>query len=670
MTQAEPLGFVEWFRLGDKAHAEKAIDMMRAAGVQRLRTQFSWAEYHQGNAEEWYDWLMPKLGVAFDVMPCFHYTPPSLSRTGRSSGAPHRLRDFADFIDVILTRHGTHFEAIELWNEPNNLLDWDWRADPDHALYCEMIGDAAHWVRERGFPVVLGGPSPFDPEWLDLIGQRGILGLVDAVGIHGFPGTWDSDAGAWQGWDVQLAQARAILDRYNPDAGLWITEAGYSTWAHDEMEQVRHFLSAHAAPADRLYWYSWRDIASDVAVQEGHWFDARHYHMGVVDAAERPKLLARLLTNGGIDRVRQVADLAAPMLRKAGSRPVVITGGCGFVGTNLADSFLADGDDVLLVDNLCRPGVEQNLQWLRDTYGGRAAVQVTDIRHPHRTVANLEEARAVFHLAAQTAVTTSVVHPKDDFEVNARGTINLLEAVRATGRQIPLVFASTNKVYGDLDDVALERGDDGYLPADETLRARGMSEKRPLDFHTPYGCSKGVADQYVLDYARTYGLQTAVLRMSCIYGPHQFGTEDQGWVVHFMLRALADDEITIFGDGDQVRDILHVDDAVAAYRATLGAIDKVSGRALNLGGGPANAVSLNMLLDRIGQMQGRMPRVTHDRTRTGDQRYFVADTGALTEATGWRARIGWQDGTAQLRDWLERHRMPQTDTSKRQKVFA
>ena len=173
MTQAEPLGFVEWFRLGDKAHAEKAIDMMRAAGVQRLRTQFSWAEYHQGDAEEWYEWLMPKLGVAFDVMPCFHYTPPSLSRTGRSSGAPHRLRDFADFIDVILTRHGTHFEAIELWNEPNNLLDWDWRADPDHALYCEMIGDAAHWVRERGFPVVLGGPSPFDPEWLDLIGQRG-----------------------------------------------------------------------------------------------------------------------------------------------------------------------------------------------------------------------------------------------------------------------------------------------------------------------------------------------------------------------------------------------------------------------------------------------------------------------------------------------------------------
>ncbi|HBT00111.1 MAG TPA: CDP-paratose 2-epimerase [Citreicella sp.] len=358
-------------------------------------------------------------------------------------------------------------------------------------------------------------------------------------------------------------------------------------------------------------------------------------------------------------------------MRRTWARPVVITGGCGFIGTNLAESFLAEGEEVLLLDNLCRPGVEQNLEWLRDTYGPRAAVHVADIRHPRCAPAGLEEARALFHLAAQTAVTTSLAHPSGDFEVNARGTVNLLEAVRATGRRIPVIYASTNKVYGDLEDVALDHLAEGYLPADPALRARGIGEDRPLDFHTPYGCSKGVAEQYVLDYARSYGMQSAVLRMSCIYGPHQFGTEDQGWVAHFLLRALAGAPITLFGDGDQVRDILHVSDAVAAYRATLDRIDAISGRAFNLGGGPENAVSLNRLLAEIGRLQGVAPEITHDRTRTGDQRYFVADTRALTEATGWQPVVGWKDGVASLRDWLARHRLPQTpDIRTRRKVSA
>ena len=668
----DPLGFVEWFRMGDTQHAETAIRQMRAAGVQRLRTQFSWAEYHTDGAEAWYDWLMPRLSAAFDVMPCFHYTPPSLSRTGRSSGAPKRLRDFADFVDMILTRHGRHFEAVELWNEPNNLLDWDWRADPDHALYCRddrRCGPLGARARVQGGA---GRPEPVRSA-VARSGRaaREFWRMVDAVGVHGFPGTWDSEAGAWRGWEAQLSSARDVLDRYKPGLELWITETGYSTWAHDEMEQVQQFLAARAAPADRLYWYAWRDLADEVAVQEGHWFDARHYHMGVVDAADRPKLLGRLLSDGGIAKVRRVADLAAPVLRREGARPVVVTGGCGFIGTNLADSFLADGDDVLLVDNLKRPGVDQNLEWLRDSHGARAAIHVTDIRDARSIRAALEDARAVFHLAAQTAVTTSLSDPCDDFEVNVRGTINLLEAVRASGRKIPLIFASTNKVYGDLADVALERTPAGHLPGDTSLRSNGIAETRPLDFHTPYGCSKGAADQYVLDYARTFGMTTAVLRMSCIYGPHQFGTEDQGWVAHFLLRALADEGITLFGDGDQVRDILHVDDAVAAYRACLDTIDAISGQAFNLGGGPENAVSLNTLLAEIGDLQGYAPQVTHESARAGDQRYFVADTRALRAATGWQSSVTWQRGVADLRDWLLRHRLPRhAGLQDRQRVSA
>jgi CDP-paratose 2-epimerase len=657
MRDASPpaLGFVEWFRMGDHAHAEEAIDGMTAAGVTHLRTQLSWAEHHLAEGPGWYDWLLPRLSEAFDVMTCVHYTPPSLSRTGRSSGAPRRLRDYADFIDAMLTRHGAHIDAVELWNEPNNLLDWDWRSDPDHLLFCEMIGDAAYWVRERGHPVVLGGPCPFDAALLDLMGQRGLLDLVSAVGLHGFPGTWDSDEASWSGWTPHLDEARAVLARHAPAVELWITETGYSTWDHDEMEQLRRFREVRAAPADRLYWYSWRDLAPDVAVQEGLWFDPRHYHMGVVDAKNRPKLVARLLREGGLGRLDRVAALAAPVVLRTASRPVVITGGCGFIGTNLAESFLADGDSVVVLDNLSRPGVDRNLALLREAHGDRVRPQITDIRARSLSAA-LEGARAVFHLAGQTAVTTSLADPTGDFDVNARGTLALLEAVRATVPDAPVVFASTNKVYGDLADLALEDRGDRCLPVDPALRRRGVGEDRPLDFRTPYGCSKGVADQYVLDYAASFGLRTAVLRMSCIYGPHQFGTEDQGWVAHFLLRALAEEEITVFGDGRQVRDVLHVRDAVMAYRATLDAIGSVSGQAFNLGGGPGNAISLAMLLAEIGRLAGAAPRVRHAPTRAGDQRYFVADTTRLEQATGWRCGTGWRAGVAEHWDWLARNR--------------
>jgi CDP-paratose 2-epimerase len=269
----------------------------------------------------------------------------------------------------------------------------------------------------------------------------------------------------------------------------------------------------------------------------------------------------------------------------------------------------------------------------------------------------LRDAGAVFHFAAQTAVTTSLADPLDDFEVNARGTINVLEAVRATGRAVPVIFASTNKVYGGLEDLRMLELDERYLPEDAELRAHGVGEARPLDFCTPYGCSKGVADQYVLDYAKSFGLPTAVLRMSCIYGPRQFGTEDQGWVAHFLLRALAGQGLTIYGDGKQVRDVLHVSDTVAAYRAVLDGIDRVSGQAFNLGGGAHNAVSLRLLLLEIARIVGHEVPVTHSEWRTGDQPYFVADTRKLEGALGWKPRIAWRDGIRHLAEWLAEHRL-------------
>ncbi len=648
-------GFVEWFRPGEYERTEETLPGLIASGATYLRTHLSWAEYLTPGGAEWFDWLLPKLGAHFDVLPCVHYTPPSMSRNGKCNGAPHDLKAYADFIDHILTRHGQHFEYVELWNEPNNLLDWDWREDPNFDLFCEMVGGAAYWVRQRGWKAVLGGPCPFDPLWLDMMGERGILNEVAAVGFHGFPGTWDSEEATWGGWDLHLGEMRAVLDRHNPKNELWITETGYSTWRRDEMEQARRFVSALQVPADRMYWYAWRDLAPDVAVQEGLWFDPRHYHLGAVDSGNQPKLLARLLMSGGLSRLTEATQLAVPHIARA-QQPVVITGGSGFIGSNLAESYLAEGQEVIILDNLSRPGVDENLHWLNERHGDRVHAVLADLRDEPTLAAVVKDASAVFHLAAQTAVTTSLEHPVSDFEVNARGTLNVLEAVRLTGRQTPVIFASTNKVYGALEDLEMVGSNDRYVPGDPDIRAAGVGESRPLEFCTPYGCSKGVADQYVLDYAKTRGLPAAVLRMSCIYGPRQFGTEDQGWVAHFLIQALKGNPISIYGDGRQVRDILHVDDAVAAYRVLHDNAHRLQHRVFNLGGGPMNAVSLQAVLREIERITGRPIDVSYSDWRAGDQLYFVADTRRLQDETGWKARIHWRDGLRQLAEWLAEHR--------------
>jgi len=344
------------------------------------------------------------------------------------------------------------------------------------------------------------------------------------------------------------------------------------------------------------------------------------------------------------------------MTDDAKATQTLVIGGSGFIGSNLANSLLEDGEQVTIFDNLSRPGVSRNLEWLQKLHGNRLSVSVADIRDEDALAEAVETAGGIFHMAAQTAVTTSLIDPVDDFEVNARGTLNVLEAVRRTGRRIPVVFASTNKVYGSLEDVAIRTVDGLDLPEDEALRNHGIGEDRPLDFSTPYGCSKGVADQYVLDYAKSFGIPTAVLRMSCIYGPRQFGTEDQGWVAHFLIRAMADEPITIFGDGNQVRDILHVSDAVAAYRSLMTNIDRFHGQVFNLGGGPENAVSLNLVLTEIESILQGEVNIHHAEPRVGDQRYFVADTRRLQSAMDWQAHVGWREGLFDLANWLRTER--------------
>ena len=243
--------------------------------------------------------------------------------------------------------------------------------------------------------------------------------------------------------------------------------------------------------------------------------------------------------------------------------------------------------------------------------------------------------------------------PIDDFEINARGTLNVLEAIRIHNPSAPMIFASTNKVYGRLvQDSEIEQVGNRHVPIDARL-AGGVTEEVPLDFYSPYGCSKGAADQYVRDYARVYGMDTAVLRMSCIYGPRQFGTEDQGWLAHFMLRSILGEQLTIFGDGLQVRDALHVSDAAAAWIAVLENIGSVRGRVFNLGGGPENAISLLELIDQIALMRGVAPALSFDQWRPGDQPWYVSRFDALTSAVGWMPQVPLREGLQSLLGWLE-----------------
>lgn len=331
---------------------------------------------------------------------------------------------------------------------------------------------------------------------------------------------------------------------------------------------------------------------------------------------------------------------------------VLICGGAGFIGTNLATRLLGAGKRVLIYDDLSRPGVENNLEWLRRLGGDLLDFELADIRDARALRRCVRSAAAVFHLAAQTAVTTSLVSPREDFEINAGGTLSLLEQLRDLPRPVPLVFTSTNKVYGNLERIALHLQGSRYEPQHPAVAASGIDERWPLDFHSPYGCSKGAADQYVLDYARTYRLPNVVFRMSCIYGPYQCGNEDQGWVAHFLLRALRREPITVFGDGRQVRDILFAEDLVDAMLFASRAAHNLAGRAFNIGGGPSRAVSLYDVLDIIACLDGRRPDVRFEDWRIGDQRYYVSDTRAFQAASGWAPRVAPQDGIARLYAWL------------------
>ncbi len=335
----------------------------------------------------------------------------------------------------------------------------------------------------------------------------------------------------------------------------------------------------------------------------------------------------------------------------ATGRKWIVIGGAGFIGCHAASRFHRRGDRVVVADNLSRRGAVQNLEWLRGQgVDDFVKVDVRDAGAVADLIGRHADADAVLHLAAQVAVTTSVADPRTDFDVNALGTFNVIEAVRTAAGGRPAVFySSTNKVYGNLEHVrVVDRG--GRYAYDD--RPDGVDEGEPLDFHSPYGCSKGAGDQYCRDYARIYGLKTVTFRQSCIYGTRQFGIEDQGWIAWFCLAATGGKPFTIFGDGKQIRDALWVGDLVDAYERALDRIDAVAGEVFNVGGGPANTLSLLELVAMLEAATGRRLDPPHADWRPGDQRVFVADVRKAGRLLGWRPTVGPAEGVARLLEWI------------------
>ena len=330
---------------------------------------------------------------------------------------------------------------------------------------------------------------------------------------------------------------------------------------------------------------------------------------------------------------------------------VLITGGAGFIGTNAAARYICEGHEVTILDNLSRKGSETNMKWLKGIGEFEFLRANVEDKSLLQTFFQKHTFDLIFHLAAQVAVTSSVIDPVNDFSVNAYGTLLILDAIRQTSPDAIFIYSSTNKVYGSLKDIELYEEQTCYRYAQRYRK--GITEDQPLDFHSPYGCSKGCGDQYVRDYARIYGMKTVVMRQSCIYGPHQFGIVDQGWVAWIISRAISGQPITVFGSGKQVRDVLHIKDLLDVYDCVVKDIEIAKGKIYNIGGGPENKISVLELIGLSEMMMQNSVKYTFSDERPGDQRIYVSDISKVYQELGWKPCIRLQNGIQELFDWIK-----------------
>src|SRR3954447_13604185 len=608
------VGAVQYFHVHDRETVARVLAGLERLPVRHLRTAISWCDWVSEGGEDWYEWVLPQLLERFDVLPCFLYTPPALGILPKTSSPPREPQLYGEFVEMVLRRYEGRFEHVELWNEPNNYIEWDWTIDPEWTIFAEMIGGAAERALRLGVKPVLGGMSPFDPNWLDLMFKRGALEHVHVIGVHGFPGTWEA---VWEGWDAHIDRVLEVCERHGSKARIWVTECGFSTWAHDEFRQLTTLVELAEAPADRVYWYSVQDLAPERETLDGFHADERAYHFGLQRTNGEPKLIARVLADGGLAAVREMVDFATQRAGDEVARTLV-TGGAGFIGTHLVDRLASEGRGVTVLDNLSRPGSEQRLRELKQRHGDLVQADVGDVRDVFALRRCLENCDGVFHLAA-TIPTDAPLAVPDDLDVNLRATVALLEEVRRLDAPPPVVFASSSVVYAPVG---------------------------------AFACAKQGADAYVLDYARTFGLRTCNLRLGAVYGPHQSGDEEHGWL-GAMPRAVAEGApVVVFGDGRDVRDLLYVDDAVEALIRAVATPAALTGAAFDVGGGERHGANMAELVELGRQRGDDVPRFQRLPWPQTEPSRYVSDCSAFTELTGWEPVVSIEDGFARVHAWI------------------
>ncbi len=596
------VGVVNYFHIHDAAAVERVIKGLEKMGVTHLRTGVSWCDWETDGGPQWYEWVLGELCSRFSVLPCVLYTPPAKGLLPKTSSPPRDPEDYGRFVDLLLGSYPKTFEYVELWNEPNNYIEWDWTIDPEWTIFARMIASGAESAHAHGVKTVLGGMSPLDPNWLNLMFLRGAMEKIDVVGIHGFPGTWEA---VWEGWGSHVGRVQEVLDRHSSGAEVWITECGFSTWAHDEFRQLQTLVEVMDAPVPRAYWYSAEDLDSARETLDGFHCDERAYHFGLHRRDGTPKLAARIWGGGGLPAIRQMSEFGFATGSTENLSPAtLVTGGAGTVGTALVERLAAGGRNVVVLDNLSRPGSEHNLRRLKETYPELRA-EIADIRDPFAVRRSLAGCDEVFHLAAPSPA-VALLDPPLDLAVNLQGTMNLLEEVRRLPAPPALVYASSLEVY--------EPGLDGDA----------IPENHPLSFQGLAGCSKGAADQYVLRYGSAFGFPTIVLRLGYVLGQDV----DDAWL----------DSLIAGSRGVGSRDLLFVEDAVSALLLAMENYDALSGGAYNIGGGSANAVTLaEVVEDLYGSVatgaDDSAPAPAHSRS-------YVADTTAFSTITGWRPQMG------------------------------